>query len=756
MLSLRVLVLGVCLLAASVAPAAAQSIWHVDAHAASDVQDGWSWDQAFNRLSDALEMAERGDEIWIAQGTYTPAGDGPTATFQLKNGVELYGGFAGTERLRRERQPTKHLTILSGDLAGDDAQGRYTDNAYHVVTGSGTDRTAVLDGVVVTGGRTADAPDRSAYGAGMLNEGGSPTLRRTVFRDNGSMVGGGGMANFDDSRPLIVRCAFLDNAGGAMHNDASAPTIRESLFRSNRSMGAGGAMVNRSGSRPTIIATAFAENVAANSDGGALANFDSEVYIHASTFEANEAPRGNGGAILNLESTVRVVNSTFVGNKAGRGGGGALSSARSDVDVVNSTVTHNQAGSIGGGVLNFASDVNLVNTIVGDNQAVRHPMQMVTFDRSSVELDASVIDHVDRRRMAYWDAQLSEMGTYNYRQSPRFLQAPTSGSDGTWGTPDDAFGDLRLRDDSPAVDAGFTTALNFDGDANGQADGRADVWGDLYGERRVKNGAVDIGATEGTPLHVQRVRQGDVVDVPDVGVTITFHALGRPNDLRAVRHPVVTRGVVTADEQLDLPRETELAQPTRWEIALRDLATLRADVCLTPDDPALAAPEANEIRIYKRDHAGRGAWQEQTTERRNGTLCATDVQRFSEFVILRDLRSVPTRMELAGLDDEAGLDTPTRLQAPRGDRVLRLSVRTPQRATGNTRIHYALPNDGPVLLRLYDENGRSIYTVVDQHQRAGSKQAVIEPGTVAPGVYYAWLSAAGYEAQRRVVIADPR
>ena len=86
--------------------------------------DGQIWETAYKYLQDALTAAESGDEIWVIEGTYKPdqgAGIVPgdrEATFQLINGVAMYGGFAGGETSRDQRDAVTNVTILSGDLAG--------------------------------------------------------------------------------------------------------------------------------------------------------------------------------------------------------------------------------------------------------------------------------------------------------------------------------------------------------------------------------------------------------------------------------------------------------------------------------------------------------------------------------------------------------------------------------------------------------------------------------------------------------------
>lgn len=158
---------GVVVLAAwlcvGIGSAAAQPVRFVDNDAPLG-GDGSSWATAYANLQDALtDAAASGGvvtEIWVAVGTYTPPGPGGdrAATFQLLSGVALYGGFVGTETLVSQRDPQANVAILSGDLDGNDGPNfaNNSENSFHVVTGSGTNATAVLDGFTFTGGNAND------------------------------------------------------------------------------------------------------------------------------------------------------------------------------------------------------------------------------------------------------------------------------------------------------------------------------------------------------------------------------------------------------------------------------------------------------------------------------------------------------------------------------------------------------------------------------------------------------------------------
>ncbi len=236
--------------------------FYVDRDATGD-NNGTSWSHAITDLRTALCMAQsapEGMEVWVAAGTYTPAepGGDRSATFQLVSGVILRGGFAGTETSLDERDPSNpdNRTILSGDLNGDDQPGfvNNEENSYHVVSGSGADLTAVLEGFTIIGGN-ADGPSPDDSGGGMYNYMGSPTVINCVFLGNAASDVGAGMCNqwqwdgIGGSCPAITNCVFsgnhADSVAGAIANvgtilgDAS-PILSNCSIVSNSAALAGG------------------------------------------------------------------------------------------------------------------------------------------------------------------------------------------------------------------------------------------------------------------------------------------------------------------------------------------------------------------------------------------------------------------------------------------------------------------------------------------------------------------------------------
>jgi hypothetical protein len=180
---------------------------------ATGAGDGSSWADAFAELVPALAAAHAGDQVWVAQGVYTPAAGGldPDAMFLLPSGAEIYGGFTGVELTLGQRDPSTHVTTLSGDLLGDDALGEehWIDNTHHLTLAEGTTLETVLDGFVL---RAAHGEAVSNFLAGGLRvHGGSLTIRRCTFEDFSGYDGA--LQCGQPGTTVIEGCVFRNNVG---------------------------------------------------------------------------------------------------------------------------------------------------------------------------------------------------------------------------------------------------------------------------------------------------------------------------------------------------------------------------------------------------------------------------------------------------------------------------------------------------------------------------------------------------------------
>ena len=278
-------------------------------------------------LQYALSIAVSGDEIWVEAGVHYP-GTSRIATFTLKNGVALYGGFAGAETSRDQRDWQANLTILSGDIDQNDisTEGSYIaetwndirgENAYHVVTGSGTDNAAVLDGFIITAGQANGPSWLDDLGGGMYNNSGNPMLTNVAFIGNYAFFGGGGMYN-NSSNPTLTNVTFSSNfagQGGGMLNYNSSPTLINVAFVGNYANYGGGGMYNWYYGNSTLTNVTFSGNSTDYSGGGGGMYNNSSSPTLTNAILWGDTPN----EVVNYESSTVITYSIVQGGWPGEG-----------------------------------------------------------------------------------------------------------------------------------------------------------------------------------------------------------------------------------------------------------------------------------------------------------------------------------------------------------------------------------------------------------------------------------------------------
>ena len=290
--------------------------------AAAGAHDGSRWPDAYNHLQDALAIALPGDEIRVAQGTYRPDQDSAhpngtgdaTATFKLKNGVVIKGGYAGLgAEDPNARDARLFETVLSGEIGTPDVN----DNSYHVVFApTGTCEVTVLDALTITGGH---ARESDPNGGGMYIDKSYPTVINCTFTQNCATGQGGGVYNTGGIIPRFSGCTFVSNKayrGGGMANYFCSPSLTNCTFVSNKAHNGGG--MYSLYSNPKLINCTISNN-SAGWYGGGLHNAGSGMILANCIISGNSAYCGAG--IMNNSSEPYLSNCTFHANRASIGGG---------------------------------------------------------------------------------------------------------------------------------------------------------------------------------------------------------------------------------------------------------------------------------------------------------------------------------------------------------------------------------------------------------------------------------------------------
>lgn len=363
---------------------------------ATGTNNGSSWENAFTDLQNALSASEENDQIWIAAGTYYPGQTSASrsTSFLVNKGVEIYGGFQGSEVNLSERNIEEHPTILSGDLNQDDViddfKANRTDNVWSVMKVK-TPHIPIIDGINFEGGH-ADGNDElvEASSGGGLFLYAPASIRNCSFSQNYSEERGGALFLMDSlafkKQGLVdgqidlevENCKFKNNFskdGGAINfqlktGKVSSIVIKNSDFFENTSEDFGGGVNIASyieDATVKIDSCMFYKNNSFEEAGGAIFELYGKgnvVTVQNSTFEDNSAKLAAGGIFLynnrvssnnlyTVDNSFFKNNSTIDASKMEAGGGAIYIVSQGDYNasvVKNSDFTKNRTNGHGGAI----------------------------------------------------------------------------------------------------------------------------------------------------------------------------------------------------------------------------------------------------------------------------------------------------------------------------------------------------------------------------------------------------------------------
>lgn len=329
--------------------------------------DGINW-QTATTLDNALLLAQSGDVIRLAAGTYTPnskiTGGGlvEDSTFEIKQNISIIGGYPVDPE--HSDVPVKdNRTILSGAITGK--------QVFHVVTITAPveqDEKVRLSNLIITGGRAGanesgnvmvNGVNYPRYNGGAMIIGRSSVeIHHCDIIENLSQYHTPGVYVFSGANVTFQYCTIESNSGavngGGLWNDGSVVTLINCNISNNEIGGVGGGIYAFNSISP------------------------SKTYMYNTTINQNKA--GHKAGYYGRERSVGVmINCTVYGNETTRetSGGGGISlytNNRSEnaarLDVISSTVNRNVGVLADGGGIRLNDQfckLNVYNSVISGN-----------------------------------------------------------------------------------------------------------------------------------------------------------------------------------------------------------------------------------------------------------------------------------------------------------------------------------------------------------------------------------------------------
>ena len=373
---------------------------------ASGSGNGTSWSNASADLQAMIYASNSGDQVFVAAGIYQPA---IGQSFALKEGVKVYGHFAGTESSLSQR-----------NLSGVDTSFLEANGAYVMYNNAGITPASILNGFCLR-----YAFRLNVNGACLYNNHASPTIKNCIFYNNETDNGGGAIIN-DQCAPIISHCIFRNNtavAGGAVFNYISNAKFLNCLFYDNYSSGSGGAVSNHT-SYPSFINCTIVHNQAIQ--GSAINN-----YIPANTPNTQPVIITNCIVWDNFGSPASVINN--------------------DGSFPTTIVTYSNTQVPFAGTGNISADPSFVNAPMGN-----YELQFVSLGINIGNNDAAILSEIDfdlsgGARIQRCDV---DMGAYEFHEysSHKIFVKPTVSGQGDGSSWANAMNNLQLAINLSCVD----------------------------------------------------------------------------------------------------------------------------------------------------------------------------------------------------------------------------------------------------------------------------------------------------------------
>lgn len=388
-------------------------IIRVKSSGGSDSNNGTNWTtDAMATVQGAITKAITGDEIWVA-GQFIGASAHITS---MKDGISIYGGFAGIESeiKREQRNWIQNITILDGGASGS-----------VINIPSGVTSSARIDGFTICNGKLSSY----GYGAGINCVGASPIIVNNIISSNNTASGGGGISCDTNSSPIIwgnnitgniasygngIRCnnsspiiynniiyannhsgsigggiycynssplisyntiasnevyspSSYSTYGGGIYCNGGSPQVHDNIISDNVAYKGGG--IYSSNSSPVILRNTITKNSASSYGGGIYCN-DGQTQVSWNTISYNTSPKGAG--IYIDSAPCSIINCKIFNNTATTtngfypGGGGGIYCSYSSPSIINSVLMEN-TGNEGGAIYLVSSSPNIMNCTITQN-----------------------------------------------------------------------------------------------------------------------------------------------------------------------------------------------------------------------------------------------------------------------------------------------------------------------------------------------------------------------------------------------------